>query len=108
MPLGRDPCKMTAETLEFMIEETGSDYARNKTPEKVGQKFSVTMKTKFLMDQFIIIFNPASTIKYGNRLLLKIHDTETGYGQQLSINYTRQQNYQSLQFMNATGNHKLT
>lgn len=31
MPLGRDPCKMTAETPEFMIEETGSDYARQNT-----------------------------------------------------------------------------
>lgn len=60
------------------------------------------------MDQFIKIFNPASTVKYGNRLLLKTHDTETGYGQQLSINYIGQQNYQSPQFMKATGNHKLT
>lgn len=108
MPLGRDPCKMTAETLEFMIEETGSDYARNKTPEKVGQKFCVIRKTNFFTDQFIKIFNLASTVKYGNRLLLKTHDTETRYGQQLSINYTGQQNDQSLEFVKATGNNKLT
>lgn len=86
MPLARDPPKMTAETLEFVIEETRSDYARNKIPQKVGQKFYVTRKIKFLTDQFIKIFNTASTVKYGNRLLLKTHDTETGYGQPLSIN----------------------
>lgn len=34
MPLGRDPCKMTAETLELMIEETGSDYATQNTRER--------------------------------------------------------------------------
>lgn len=76
---------MTAETLEFVIEETGSDYARNKTPEKVGQKFHVIRRTKFLTDQIIKIFNPASTAKYRNRLLLKTHYRETGHGQQLSI-----------------------
>lgn len=64
MPLGRDPCKMTAETLEFMIEETRSDYARNKIPEKVGQKFYAVRKIKFLTDQFNKILNPASTAKY--------------------------------------------
>lgn len=36
MPLGRDPCKMTAEALEFMTRKTGSDYIRNKMPEKAG------------------------------------------------------------------------
>lgn len=36
MPLGSNSCKMTAETLEITIKKTGSDYARNKTPEKIG------------------------------------------------------------------------
>lgn len=79
MPLGRDPCKMTAETLKFMMEETGSDYARNKTPEKVGQTFSIIRKTTSHR-QFIKIFNQASTVKYRNRLLFKTHDTETADG----------------------------
>lgn len=83
MPLGRDPCKMTAETLEFMIEETV--IMLDKT-EMVGKKFCVIRKTKFLTDEFIKIFNPASTVKCGNGLLLKTHDAETGYEQQLSIN----------------------
>lgn len=59
----------------------------HKTPENVGKKFYVIRKTKFLADQFIKIFNPAPTVKYRNGLLLKTHDTETGYGQQrLSTN----------------------
>lgn len=50
---------MTAEALEFMTENTGSDYIRNKMPGKAEQKFCLVSKTKFLTDQFIEIFNPA-------------------------------------------------
>lgn len=40
MPFGKDPSgkDSVASALEFMAEETDTDYVRNIMPEKAGQK----------------------------------------------------------------------
>lgn len=83
MPLGRDPWKMTAETGIHDWRNQAQTYAhshqycfyhmiiRNKIPEKVGQKFCVMRKTKFLTDQFNQNIQPSINCKICEQIGVK-------------------------------------